>query len=183
MTRLSINRELDGEILDIGGGGEGVIGRVYGSRVTAIDKCAEELDEAPDGFQKQVMDACQMTFADKRFDHATAFFSLMYMTKEEMRLALAQTHRVLKDGGSLLIWDARIEAATVNPFLIDLQIDAAGVPIFVTYGVVKNDAAQDAQTIAELCISSGFYITEKNEHEDSFFLRCVKKKGTTDGTV
>ncbi len=163
MTQLSINRELDGEILDIGGSGEGVIGRVYGDPVTAIDKRAEELDEAPGGFQKQVIKACQMTFADERFDHATAFFSLMYMTKEEMRLALAQTYRVLKNGGSLLIWDARIEADTANPFLIDLWIDAGGTPIRVTYGVVKDDASQNVESMVELCVSSGFHITEKNE--------------------
>lgn len=174
MTQLSLVRELSGAILDIGGGGEGVIGRIYGDCVTAIDSCQEELDEAPDGFEKLLMDACHMTFADETFDHATAFFSLMYMRKEEMRQALAQAYRVLKLDGSLLIWDAVIEADAANPFLIDLQIDAAGVPISVTYGIGKNDAAQNADSIAELCLACGFQITEKNERGGSFFLRCVK---------
>lgn len=46
---LPLRKELDGEILDVGGGGEGTIGRLYGSQVTAIDNRQEELDEAPDG--------------------------------------------------------------------------------------------------------------------------------------
>ena len=28
--RISIDKEMTGELLDIGGGGEGIIGRVYG---------------------------------------------------------------------------------------------------------------------------------------------------------
>lgn len=34
---IQLNRELAGKILDIGGGGEGIIGRLYGRQVTAID--------------------------------------------------------------------------------------------------------------------------------------------------
>ena len=39
----------DGYVLDIGGGGEGVIGRLRGSQVVAIDCRKEELKEAPEG--------------------------------------------------------------------------------------------------------------------------------------
>lgn len=49
---LPLRKELDGEILDVGGGGEGTIGRLYGSQVTAIDNRQEELDEALDGYKK-----------------------------------------------------------------------------------------------------------------------------------
>ena len=45
---VEINSDLKGSILDIGGGGEAVIGLIYGNRVTAIDNCQEEIDEAPD---------------------------------------------------------------------------------------------------------------------------------------
>ena len=49
---ITLAQEMKGFILDIGGGGEGIIGRVYGHQVTAIDKCQDELDEAPGGYQK-----------------------------------------------------------------------------------------------------------------------------------
>ena len=38
-----------GWVLDIGGGGEGVIGRLKGSAVVAIDLYKQELEEAPAG--------------------------------------------------------------------------------------------------------------------------------------
>lgn len=47
MTTLWLTQELTGSILDVGGGGEGIIGRRYGSAVTVIDNRQEELDEAP----------------------------------------------------------------------------------------------------------------------------------------
>ena len=37
--------------LDLGGGGEGVIGRIYREWVVAIDTRQDELDEAPDGIE------------------------------------------------------------------------------------------------------------------------------------
>ena len=49
MVCLQLERELTGSVLDIGGGGEGIIGRLYGKNVTAIDIRQEELDEAPEG--------------------------------------------------------------------------------------------------------------------------------------
>ena len=67
---ITLNKDLSGKILDVGGGGEGIIGRLYGEQVTAIDKYQEELDEAPSGFVKVLMDAVNLTFSDCSFDHA-----------------------------------------------------------------------------------------------------------------
>ena len=61
---IKLCRELKGTVLDIGGGGEGVIGQLYGKQVTAIDNRQEELDEAPDCCEKVLMDATQMTFRE-----------------------------------------------------------------------------------------------------------------------
>lgn len=41
------NFEVEGRILDIGSGGEGIIGRLMGEQVIAIDPSARELEEAP----------------------------------------------------------------------------------------------------------------------------------------
>ena len=41
MAGIHLEKSLVGRILDIGGGGEGIIGRVYGQSVTAID-CRQE---------------------------------------------------------------------------------------------------------------------------------------------
>ena len=75
--KLILKNELCGSILDIGGGGEGVIGRVYKEAVTAIDNMQEELDEAPDCCKKLLMNATALDFCDKSFDNVTFFYSLM----------------------------------------------------------------------------------------------------------
>lgn len=42
--RINLKKELKGDILDIGGGGEGIIGRLYTNQVISIDNRKEELD-------------------------------------------------------------------------------------------------------------------------------------------
>ena len=86
--RLVLKKELEGAILDVGGGGEGVIGRIYGPRVVAIDNRQEELDEAPGGFEKRLMDAREMAFPPERFDHVTFFYSAMFMSLATLRAGL-----------------------------------------------------------------------------------------------
>jgi hypothetical protein len=56
---------VDGYVLVVGGGGEGVIGQLQGDRVVAIDRRRAEMEEAPPGGLKIVMDATE-TRADKR---------------------------------------------------------------------------------------------------------------------
>ena len=67
----------EGYILDIGGGGEGVIGRLKGQDVIAIDQRQEELEDAAEGPLKIVMDARELKFLNESFTTVTAFFSLM----------------------------------------------------------------------------------------------------------
>jgi len=68
-----------GYILDIGGGGRGVIGKLKGERVIAIDPSKRELEEAPAGPLKIIMDARDLQFLDGTFSTATSFFTLMYI--------------------------------------------------------------------------------------------------------
>lgn len=62
-----------GGILDIGGGGEGVIGLCYGEKVVAIDLRKDELEQAPDGPLKIVMDAKELSFLEDSFDAVASF--------------------------------------------------------------------------------------------------------------
>ena len=109
--KLSLQKDLAGPILDLGGGGEGVIGLIYGGQVTAIDNRQEELDEAPEGPVKLVMDAAALAFADGSFQTVTAFFSLMYMDRTTQGRAVREAARVLRPGGQLHLWDAVIASA------------------------------------------------------------------------
>ena len=172
--RITLSRELTGDILDLGGGGEGVIGRIYGEQVTAIDVSREELDEAPGACRKLVMDATAMTFPDASFEHVTSFYTLMYMTQEQQRLALLETARVLRPGGMLHIWDAAFPAPYPEPFLAELDIDAAGTPIHTTYGVIKLDR-QSADSIAALAADAGLVPAGREEKVGHFRLRFVRQ--------
>ena len=173
MTEIKLQKNLVGSILDIGGGGEGIIGRIYGAQVMAIDNRQEELDEAPDGFVKRLMDAADLRFPDGCFDHVTSFFTLMFMDEATQRDAIREAARVLKPGGQLHIWDAAIASAWPEPFCIDLAIDAAGQSIQTTYGVGKL-GSQSAGSLEALCLASGLIRQECTVQNECFHLIFLK---------
>lgn len=170
---ISLNREIKGSILDIGGGGEGIMGRLYGGLVTAIDNCQEELDEAPGGYEKILMDGTSLTFEDNRFCNVTFFYTLMYMQKEEQAQAIREAARVLKSGGRLYIWDTEVISAYPEPFCAELDIALPKERIHTTYGVVKMDT-QDRKSIETMCVEAGLLIVNAEEKQGHFYLCCGK---------
>lgn len=171
MIRLA--KSLSGRILDVGGGGEGIIGRLYHEQVTAIDNRQEELDESPDGCEKVLMDATALQFSVPSFDHVTFFFTLMFMRSEEQRQAIMEAARVLKDDGEIHIWDCDIVSAYPEPFCIDVEIQLPTEQIFTTYGIGKPDG-QDKESIAQMCIDAGLTLTAEHIGAEGFYLRFKK---------
>ena len=181
MSALSLKRTLHGRILDVGGGGEGVIGRLYPKQVVAIDNDADELYEAPGDFERLLMDATEMTFPDASFDAATFFYSLMFMTADEQRAALAEATRVLRPGGRLCVWDCAFDRAYPEPFSVDLTIDLDGEILHTTYGICKLDGQSVAQ-IAELCKTLHLRPRRAEESDVHFYLEFEKDETTSKGT-
>lgn len=171
---ITLNKELDGRILDIGGGGDGVIGRLYTNQVVAIDIRQDELDEAPIGFEKIVMDATHLKFNDNSFDHVTSFYTLMFMSTEEQKRAISEATRVLVKGGDLHIWDCDILSAYPEPFFVDVAVQLPNEHISTTYGVGKMDA-QDETSITELCLNAGLVLVSQNRGKYGFYLRFKKE--------
>jgi len=66
--------ETDGFILDIGGGGEGIVGKLNGGQVVAIDISKRELLETQNEALKVIMDATELKFLPKSIDVCTSFF-------------------------------------------------------------------------------------------------------------
>ena len=170
---ITLNKEFNGKILDIGGGGEGVIGRLYTNQVVAIDIRQDELDEAPPGFEKILMDATHLKFSDNSFDHVTSFYSLMFMSAEDQKSAISEAARVLVNGGELHIWDCNIPSAYPEPFCVDVTVSLPNEHISTTYGVVKRDT-QNALSITNLCLKAGLVLACQNRSQNSFYLRFKK---------
>ena len=171
---IILNKELNGKILDIGGGGDGIIGRLYTNQVIAIDISQNELDEAPVGFEKILMDATHLDFKDNYFEHVTSFYTLMFMNADEQKRAILEATRVLKNGGELHVWDCNIISAYPKPFCVDIVVQLPGEFVSTTYGIVKDDR-HDKISIIELCLGAGLTLVCQNNNHHGFYLRFKKE--------
>jgi ubiquinone/menaquinone biosynthesis C-methylase UbiE len=159
-------------ILDVGGGGEGIIGRIYGKKVVAIDRLKEELEEVRNDSLKIVMDASSMNFLDNSFDIVTAFFSLMYMSDETKEAVLKECRRVLKPNGRIDIWDAEIPRKdnVSDIFMLHLEIEIPGKTVNTGYGVRMNDLGQSYETVLKSVTAHGFRQEESERFKHYFHI-------------
>jgi len=95
----------EGYILDIGGGGEGIIGKLNGRDAVSID--LSFLTRPDNDSLKILMDASDLKFLSSQFDVAAAFFTFMYIENNDHLKVFREVHKVLKDRGRFLIWDSR----------------------------------------------------------------------------
>ncbi len=148
-----------GLILDVGGGGEGVIGQLKGQQVIAIDLIRRELEDAPGSpLLKIVMDARDLKFLDKSFGTATVFFTFMYISPEDHLKVLQELYRVLQPGGRLLIWDVIFPKRNDERQLYvhyPLHIKLPAKEISTGYGV-KFAGGQDEKHFVNLAKETGF---------------------------
>jgi ubiquinone/menaquinone biosynthesis C-methylase UbiE len=166
-----------GLILDIGGGGEGIIGRVYRSSVVSIDLSLQELKEAPDGPTKLVMDACHLGFPDHSFTNASLFFSLMFMVTDELEDIIREVYRVLVVGGLVEVWDAQISSRgnISSPYVgVELNVDCAGQIVSTGYGRKWPDFPLTAGYYTKLARTCGFEIRSISEEKAWFHQQWFK---------
>jgi ubiquinone/menaquinone biosynthesis C-methylase UbiE len=163
----------DGFILDIGDGGEGVIGQLKGKQVVSIDLNKEELLEAANGPLKIVMDATELKFLDNSFSSVTAFYSLMYMTAHDHERVFSEVFRVLKDEGLFRIWDVQlIHKKCMNKpgFAVPVEVILPNRKISVGYGSYWPEKKYDLDYYIEIARKTGLQLVEKNPIGDSLFL-------------
>jgi SAM-dependent methyltransferase len=159
------------------GGGEGVIGKLKGAQVVAIDPSRRELEEATAGPLKIVMDARELQFLDDTFGMVTSFFTLMYIKGADHEQVFGEVRRVLVPGGLFLIWDVRL------PRCLDDDRDIAAFPVLVKlpgedietgYGARWPESEQDLAHYLGLAEGAGFDLLETTERDQVLFLKLQK---------
>ena len=163
----------DGFVLDIGGGGEGVIGQLKGKQVISIDSNKGELLEAANGPLKIIMDATELKFLDNSFNSVTAFYSLMYMTSHEHERVFSEVFRVLNDEGLFRIWDVQLtHRKCINKpgFAVPVEVILPNRKINVGYGSHWPEKKYDLNYYIELAKETGLQLVDKNATGDSLFL-------------
>jgi len=173
---------VDGDlILDLGGGGEGVLGQIRGRQVVALDIRRDELEESPPGPIKIVGDAKALPFLDESFDAATAFFFLMYVPNQDRAVVFAEAFRILKPGAKLHVWDAIIPPRGDRPqqmFVVPVQAEIPGKVILTGYGTRWDGKEMSANSIANLAAEAGFTVLEKTERGETFHLILFRKQAS-----
>ncbi len=174
--KITIDSIPDGSVIDIGGGGEGVIAQIGNERITAIDKSQSEIDEARPNAPNAnwvLADATDLSYSDDYFDNATAFFSGMYMSMDTFEKVCKETYRVLKNNGEFWIWDAKI-SNTKGLFIIRLHITLPnGKKIKTGYGTRgKNYCITE---IKRKLAKTNFYIDIAENHGKWFFIKAIKR--------
>jgi len=167
--------ETEGLILDIGGGGSGIIGKLNGKQVIAIDKNENELLESQNDALKIVMDATDLKFLPESFDVCTAFFSLMYIPFNIHLKVFKEAHRVLKSNGKFLVWDIQIpeQFEDYKMFLVRLQVRLPNEEIETGYGVKWQ--LQNIEYFKDLAQNTNFKIISEWEKGEIIYLELSKK--------
>nr|MBN2277615.1 methyltransferase domain-containing protein [candidate division Zixibacteria bacterium] len=163
-----------GRLLDIGGGGEGIIGQLLGNDIFAIDIRRSELDEAPPGPIKIVMDARCLAFPDQTFEVVTAFYSLMYMDRGDHEQVFSQIARVLKPGGIFLVWDNIIppyRPGDKEIYMIPLEIKIDDRTIKTGYGTRWENRRQNCEYFVDLAEMAGLQYLASSSSQQNFYIR------------
>ncbi len=155
-----------GLILDIGGGGEGLVSRIGGDRVCALDIRMSEIREAQiHGHSSNwfVADGANLCFKDEVFDIVTLWFSLGYMSDWKTKQAvLKAAHRVLKKNGRLSVLASHIPESDGRFIFWATFTLPDGICSKIGYGV-KGAQNQTLPRILELVTKAGF---NQHLHED-----------------
>jgi ubiquinone/menaquinone biosynthesis C-methylase UbiE len=163
---------LEGFVVDIGAGGEGVMAKTCGGETVCVDTSKREIGEAMSGGAVAnwvVCDACAMPFGNGTFDVATFFFSLMYIkTFERKRAAIIEARRVLKSDGLLYLWDATIrEKPDLSVVFVEANLPD-GQKIYTGYGVKGKEKEQTLELINKLALEAGFKVARTESHKNWF---------------
>ena len=166
-----------GLIIDIGGGGEGLVSRIEGPRVCAVDIRMDEIREARIHNPPSNWFACdgsQLCFHSSTFEVVTLWFSLGYMKEWNLKSAvLSEAYRVLGHGGEISIKAAKIDCREERlVFRADYTLPDGSLSR-TGYGL-KGQQNQTIETVAELVRDVGFQLVQCDDYGHWFSMEGSK---------
>lgn len=178
MQEITLNQiSGTGRIIDIGGGGEGLVSRIEGQRVCALDRRISEVREArihDPPVNWIVGDGQMISFRNSVFQVATSWFSFGYMPSWEVKKRVMQeVHRVLEINGVYSIIACTIECEEeayifrVTYTLPDGTLSQTG------YGV-RGGQGQTPSTVAKLLDEVGF--TDIEISDNGYWFKIIARK-------
>jgi ubiquinone/menaquinone biosynthesis C-methylase UbiE len=166
----------EGLILDIGGGGEGLVSRIGGENVCVVDIRMSEIREAQiHGAPANwfVSDGQKLCFRDDSFDLVTLWFSLGYLREWDVKLrVLEETKRVMTKQGKISILASKIpESAERFVFWAHFKLPDGSISQ-TGYGV-RGNQGQTLEKVVELLNDLEFRILKKEDHGEWFRISAV----------
>lgn len=157
----------EGLILDIGGGGEGLVSRIGGEKVCAVDIRMSEIREAQiHGAPANwfVGDGQRLGFKDASFDTVTLWFSLGYMREWNIKLrVLEEAKRVLTKQGEISILASKIPDSAER-FVFWAHFTLPDGSISQTGYGVRGNQGQTLEKIVDLLNDLEFKISNTEDH-------------------
>jgi len=169
--------QLKGRILDIGGGGEGIIGQLAGPHVISIDPSERELKEAPSDCLKIIMNGKDLKFLDESFNTITLFFTMMYIPRPDHKKVFKEIYRVLKSKGEIFLWDLTIPdrpETEKDTYAIKLEVDIGDKKISAGYGTRWGQKI-NMQRYLDLGKNLGLKVIEQKVNGETFFIKYQKE--------
>lgn len=168
-------------VLDIGGGGEGLVSRIAGKRVCAIDYRISEIYEAQIHNPQShwfVADGRYLPFNERTFDLVTLWFSLGYMsTLNIKRVVLREAFRALKGNGKISILASKIDCFEERFIFHALFTLPDGTTSKIGYGV-KGDQNQTIESTCAILKEIGFENIQTENHNWWFRINASRSIGS-----
>lgn len=175
--------QFNGLVLDIGAGGEGIIGQATGGHAIGIapEEHKRGLERAPGCALKIMMDSRDMKFLDNSFDTATAFYTLMYIDNIHHEKVFSEIYRVLKPGGEFFLWDMAIPVNSTDKtgYMMGIEVQLKDKKVFTGYGAKWPGKQQSAEYFKGITGRTGFQVLEEECGKHLIYLKLVKPKNPT----
>ncbi|MHA1926931.1 MAG: methyltransferase domain-containing protein [Candidatus Thorarchaeota archaeon] len=176
----------EGLIIDIGGGGEGLVSRIEASRVCAVDINLDKIREAMIHGQVSqwiLSDGRMLSAKNERFRVATLWFSLGYVRDWTAKAqVVSEVDRVLMQSGHISILGAKIACSEAR-FVLRAHLHFPDGSISqMSYGM-SGGQKQDIETVAKLLQETGYGDITCEDNEYWFHIEAEKLQKLKVGTV